>query len=154
MQELMAKGLTSDDINHGLRSVFGEDMRISMPAADEEDEEVTVDTRFGVLQGLAASLKKLDVMSFGRPGLQAELVPALASAGHPRHCFHVRRGFDIWFANPPDPRHHLLEGARRQADLSRGLPHETRKRRLVMWLQRRGHSWDTISGLLEQIELK
>ncbi len=54
----------------------------------------------------------------------------------------------------PDPRHHLLEGARRQADLSRGLPHETRKRRLVMWLQRRGHSWDTISGLLEQIELK
>jgi len=111
MQELMAKGLTSDDINHGLRSVFGEDMRIAIPAADEEDEEVTVDTRFGVLHGLAASLRKLDVMSFGRPGLQAELVPALASAGHPRHCFHVRRGFDIWFANPPDPRHHLLEGA-------------------------------------------
>lgn len=53
----------------------------------------------------------------------------------------------------PDPRHHLLEGARRQADLSRGLPAETRKRRLVMWLQRRGHTWDTISGLLEQIDL-
>ncbi len=52
MQELMAKGLTSDDINHGLRSVFGEDMRIAIPAADEEDEEVTVDTRFGVLHGL------------------------------------------------------------------------------------------------------
>ena len=48
---------------------------------------------------------------------------------------------------------HLLTAARRQLDLSRGLPDETRRRRLVMWLQRRGHSWDTISKLLQQTEL-
>ena len=48
---------------------------------------------------------------------------------------------------------HLLEGARRQLNMSQGLPLETRRRRLVMWLQRRGHSWDTISKLLQQTEL-
>lgn len=45
----MAKGLAEDDIVHGLTSVFGDDMRITIPAADEEDEEVTLDTRFGEL---------------------------------------------------------------------------------------------------------
>ena len=48
---------------------------------------------------------------------------------------------------------HLLEGARRQLDLSRGLPAETRRRRLIMYLQRRGHNWDTISKLLQQTEI-
>ena len=54
---------------------------------------------------------------------------------------------------PADPQHHLVEGAWRQAHLSHGLPPETRKRRLVAYLQRRGHAWDTISALLERISL-
>jgi len=47
----------------------------------------------------------------------------------------------------------VLETAQRQAHLTRGLPSETRRRRLVAWLQRRGHSWDTISSLLRELAL-
>ena len=53
----------------------------------------------------------------------------------------------------PDLERHLVDGAHRQAQLSRGLPMETRRRRLIMWLQRRGHDWDTISKLLETVGL-
>lgn len=52
-----------------------------------------------------------------------------------------------------DPRHHLLEGVKCQANLSQGLKPETRKRRLIMWLQRRGHNWESISSLLEHVDL-
>lgn len=52
-----------------------------------------------------------------------------------------------------DPRHHLLEGVKCQVNLSRGLKPETRKRRLIMWLQRRGHDWETISTLLKHVDL-
>lgn len=52
-----------------------------------------------------------------------------------------------------DPRHHLLEGVKCQANLSRGLKPEARKRRLVMWLQRRGHDWESIRSLLEHVDL-
>lgn len=100
-RELMSKGLAAKDIDHSLRQVFGEDMRISiLPAEDDnEDTAVTTDTRF-------------------------------------------------------DPQHHLLESARRQAHLSRGLPLKTRRRRLIAYMQRRGHTWDTISTLLERIDLE
>ncbi len=47
----------------------------------------------------------------------------------------------------------LLASAQRQAQLTRGFPLETRRRRLVSWLQRRGHSWDTISAILRQLTL-
>ena len=47
----------------------------------------------------------------------------------------------------------MLEGARRQAELSEGLPQKTRQRPLVMWLQRRGHNWDTVSKLLAAVGL-
>lgn len=45
----MSKGLAAEDVDHGLRQVFGEDMRISIAPAEEdnEDTEVTADTRFG-----------------------------------------------------------------------------------------------------------
>jgi len=52
-----------------------------------------------------------------------------------------------------DPKHHLIQGVKRQAELSRGLKSDTRKRRLIMWLQRRGHNWDTISTLLTHVDL-
>ena len=47
----------------------------------------------------------------------------------------------------------LLGSVRRQAHLSRGLPPETRRRRLVAWLQRRGHTWGTVSALLRELHL-
>lgn len=47
----------------------------------------------------------------------------------------------------------LLETAQRQAHLTKGMPSETRRRRMVGWLQRRGHSWDTISSLLREMAL-
>lgn len=46
----------------------------------------------------------------------------------------------------------LLGQARRQHALSAGLPQEARRRRLVGWLQRRGHGWEDISRLLRQLE--
>jgi hypothetical protein len=56
VQELKAKGLTTEDIDHGLRSVFGDAMRIEVVPADEADDEgVTVDTRFGERPCPAAS---------------------------------------------------------------------------------------------------
>lgn len=47
----------------------------------------------------------------------------------------------------------LLEAVRRQAHLSRGLPRETRRRRLVAWLQRRGHTWGTVSALIQELHI-
>ena len=58
-----------------------------------------------------------------------------------------------WSVVSADPQHHLVEGARRQAHLSRGLPPETRKRRLAAYLQRRRHSWDTVSTVLQRVDL-
>ena len=55
VQELRAKGLSAEDIDHGLRSVFGDAMRVEVVPADEADDEgVTVDTRFGKLTRPAA----------------------------------------------------------------------------------------------------
>ncbi len=45
----------------------------------------------------------------------------------------------------------LVDSAQRQIHLTRGSPLETRRRRLVAWLQRRGHSWDTISAILKEL---
>ena len=45
----------------------------------------------------------------------------------------------------------LVSSAQGQAHLTRGLPSETRRRRLVAWLQRRGHSWDTVSAILKEM---
>ena len=47
----------------------------------------------------------------------------------------------------------LLAAAQRQAQLTKGLPMETRRRRLVAWLQRRGHGWGTVSALLRELTL-
>ena len=56
VQELKAKGLSVEDIDHGLRSVFGDAMRVEVVPADEADEdEVTIDTRFGEKPCPAAS---------------------------------------------------------------------------------------------------
>ena len=48
---------------------------------------------------------------------------------------------------------HLLDVVRKQLELSRALPEDTRRRRLISFLQRRGHTWDTISKLMQQTEL-
>ena len=47
----------------------------------------------------------------------------------------------------------LLESARRQTEVTRGMPLQTRRRRMVAWMERRGHSWDTISQVLRKLEL-
>lgn len=47
----------------------------------------------------------------------------------------------------------LVGSAQRQAHLTRGFPAETRRRRLVAWLQRRGHSWDTVSAILKELSM-
>ncbi|KAL3133968.1 hypothetical protein ABBQ32_008412 [Trebouxia sp. C0010 RCD-2024] len=47
----------------------------------------------------------------------------------------------------------LLASARRQAELTEGLPSETRKRRLTGWLLRRGHEWDTVSKIAALLKL-
>lgn len=46
----------------------------------------------------------------------------------------------------------LLQTVRRMDDVMRDLTPEARKRRLVGWLQRRGHSWANIRHLLEQLD--
>lgn len=48
----------------------------------------------------------------------------------------------------------LLAASRQQWEISRNLKPETRKRRLVSWLQRRGHSWENISRILRILEDK
>ncbi|KAL4422737.1 hypothetical protein ABPG75_008934 [Micractinium tetrahymenae] len=50
------------------------------------------------------------------------------------------------------PEQQLLEDARRQWARMERLPEDARRRRLVAWLQRRGHRWDDIRGLLHQLE--
>jgi SOS response regulatory protein OraA/RecX len=49
------------------------------------------------------------------------------------------------------PESALLVAARRQYQLTAGLGDEARKRRLVGWLQRRGHSWDVVSKVLKWV---
>ena len=46
-----------------------------------------------------------------------------------------------------------MDSAQRQVHLTRGFPSETRRRRLVAWLQRRGHNWDTISAILKELAI-
>ena len=46
----------------------------------------------------------------------------------------------------------LLQSARRQHQLTVGLPAEARKRRIVGWLQRRGHPWDIVSRVVRRLE--
>ncbi|KAK9814773.1 hypothetical protein WJX72_011246 [[Myrmecia] bisecta] len=48
----------------------------------------------------------------------------------------------------------LLEAARKQAAFTDGLPVEARRRRMIGWLQRRGHDWDTTSKVLTLLDLK
>jgi len=48
---------------------------------------------------------------------------------------------------------HLLASAARQAALSKGLPLPARRRRLVGWLQRRGHNWGTVAAVLDALAL-
>jgi hypothetical protein len=48
---------------------------------------------------------------------------------------------------------HLLAAAARQAELSRGAPAPARRRRLVGWLQRRGHGWGTVAAVLDALAL-
>jgi SOS response regulatory protein OraA/RecX len=47
------------------------------------------------------------------------------------------------------PESALLVAARRQYQLTAGLREEARKRRIVGWLQRRGHSWEVVSRVLQ-----
>lgn len=46
----------------------------------------------------------------------------------------------------------LVAAARRQYEQSRGLKPETRRRRLVGWLHRRGHRWEDVSKIVKQLE--
>ncbi len=73
--------------------------------------------------------------------------PDMGAAAACRPCADEQRGA-IAAAEP-----HLLDATRKQLELSRALPADTRRRRVISWLQRRGHSWDTISKLLQQTEL-
>lgn len=50
------------------------------------------------------------------------------------------------------PEQMLLEGVRRQWERMARLTEEARRRRFVAWMQRRGHRWDDIRGLLHQLE--
>lgn len=45
----------------------------------------------------------------------------------------------------------LLQAAARQYERSSGLPPEARTRRLIGWLQRRGHKWDDIKRVMQHI---
>jgi hypothetical protein len=48
VQELKMKGLAAGDIDHGLRSMFGDAMRIEVaPADQEDDEDIGADMRYG-----------------------------------------------------------------------------------------------------------
>ncbi|KAK9844954.1 hypothetical protein WJX74_009023 [Apatococcus lobatus] len=51
------------------------------------------------------------------------------------------------------PERELMGSARRQSHLTRGLPVETRRRRMVSWLQRRGHGWATITDILQRLDM-
>ena len=46
----------------------------------------------------------------------------------------------------------ILPFAQKRWRSTEGLPTETRRRRLVSFLQRRGYHWDTISRVLERVE--
>ena len=46
----------------------------------------------------------------------------------------------------------LLQAARRQFQLTMGLSAEARKRRLVGWLQRRGHTWEVVARVCRRLE--
>jgi len=50
------------------------------------------------------------------------------------------------------PESALLVAARRQFQLTAGLSDEARKRRIVGWLQRRGHSWEVVSRVLKWLD--
>jgi len=50
------------------------------------------------------------------------------------------------------PESALLQATRRQFQLTSGLSREVRQRRLMGWLQRRGHTWSDISKLMQQVE--
>lgn len=55
--------------------------------------------------------------------------------------------------NPSEaPEGALLQAARRQHQLTTGLPAEARKRRLLGWLQRRGHPWEVVSRVARRLE--
>ena len=50
------------------------------------------------------------------------------------------------------PEHHLLVDARKQWALSARSGGDARRRRLVAWLQRRGHAWGDIRQIMHQLE--
>ena len=74
VQELKAKGLAAEDIDHGLRSVFGDAMRVEVVPADEADDEgVTVDTRFGERSRPAASIVQQRLQQYEQLSQQLHL---------------------------------------------------------------------------------
>mmetsp|Transcript_25692 Transcript_25692/g.48722 ORF Transcript_25692/g.48722 Transcript_25692/m.48722 type:complete len:308 (+) Transcript_25692:46-969(+) len=46
----------------------------------------------------------------------------------------------------------LLRASRAQWQRSSGKPSEARERRMVAWLQRRGHSWDVIHNIMDELK--
>jgi len=47
----------------------------------------------------------------------------------------------------------LLQESEKQVKLTVSMPKETRRRRIIGWLQRRGHGWDTIRWVVDALEL-
>jgi hypothetical protein len=47
----------------------------------------------------------------------------------------------------------LVDKAQKQLHLLRRLPVDTQRRRMVSWLQRRGHSWNTCQAVLHELGL-
>jgi len=148
-QELSRRGLAKPDIEVGLHAVFGSDpnsVQLCPPGAEE-----------CALDDAAHEPDRAPPPARRRP--VAEGPCACVAGSDCTICLaqHAGRAQDTIEQGATSPRagldQQLLGSVRRQAHLSRGLPPETRRRRLVAWLQRRGHTWGTVSALLRELHL-
>lgn len=47
----------------------------------------------------------------------------------------------------------LVETVKRRLERMIGTPQEAKKRRIIAWMQRRGHRWEVVSHVLREVEL-
>ena len=172
-QELARRGVAAEVAEAALRSVFGQGLDLASHLDELADEQHAAaagiagsssgagsSSMSSTISSAAASISSSSssisgsVDQPGGGGVGSSLLPHLAALVGPPAAAptSAASAFSAPSSSSASPERQLLEQARRQHAQSLGLPADARRRRLVGWLQRRGHRWEDISRLLHQLD--
>lgn len=134
--ELIRKGVAEDDITWGLQEVFGTASNLDLRNLEDREE---------VMKRKQAAIDRV------RNGIRADVN---TEHGHEER---ISPEEELIILEEEERQLNLTEelvaAAKRYLEGSRGQSKERRKAKLIAFLQRRRHGWNTIRAVLDQIEL-